>query len=177
MLRGIVPLGRSTNSLAEELVRRIERLVSQRGLEDTGRLGSKEELRQQFQVAHGTMNEAIRVLETRGVVELRRGPRGGVFVGAPSVYVRLGNALLGFRGDAGSVEQCLAVRNQIEPLAAIEAAKEAADKPEAIAELYHIVEKMKENSRRARRIPFAGTGSFIGASLRWVAMGCRPAFI
>jgi GntR family transcriptional regulator, transcriptional repressor for pyruvate dehydrogenase complex len=143
VLKGILPLARSTSSRAEELVRRIESLVAEIGAGGRARLGSKEELRQQFQVAHGTMNEAMRVLETRGLVELRRGANGGVFIGTPSVYVRLGNGLLGFRGDAGSIEHCLAVRNQLEPLVASEAAKVAAEKPDAIAELFEIVEKMR----------------------------------
>jgi DNA-binding FadR family transcriptional regulator len=145
VLKGIVPLARSTSSRAEELVRRIEGLVAEIGSDGRARLGSKEQLRRQFQVAHGTMNEAIRVLETRGLVELRRGVNGGVFIGTPSVYVRLGNGLLGFRGDAGSFEHCLAVRNHLEPLVAIEAAKVAAEKPEAVTELFEIVEKMRQS--------------------------------
>jgi DNA-binding FadR family transcriptional regulator len=143
LLTGIAPLGRPASSRAEELVRRIQSLVSELDATEKGRLGSKEQLRKSFQVAHGTMNEALRVLESRGVVELRRGVHGGVFVGAPSVYIRLGNGLLGFRGDAASIEQCLAVRNQIEPMTIVEATKVALEIPDDVAELFAIVEKMK----------------------------------
>lgn len=138
----IEPLSRASGGRADELVRRIEVMVLSLGSQTGVRLGSKEELRRSFQVAHGTINEAIRVLESRGTVELRRGAHGGVFAVAPSVYVRLGNALLGFLGDAASIENCLAVRAQIEPMALIEATKAAAAKPEALAELYTIIDDM-----------------------------------
>jgi DNA-binding FadR family transcriptional regulator len=144
VLEGIKPLSRSEGSLAEELVRRIEGLILERKAEGNARLGSKEELRQGFQVAHGTMNEAMRVLETRGLVELRRGPRGGVFVGAPSIFLRLSNVFLGFRKNAESVQHCLAVRDQLEVLTAVEAAKVAKTRPEEVREMYRLYDKMAE---------------------------------
>lgn len=144
MLEGIEPLSRSEGSLAEELVRRIEALILERRAEGNTRLGSKEELRQTFQVAQGTMNEAMRVLETRGLIELRRGPQGGVFVASPSIFLRLSNVFLGFRNNAESIQDCLAVRDQLEVLTAVEAAKTAPSRPDDIKELYRLYEKMAE---------------------------------
>ena len=100
MLEGVGPINRPDGSLAEELVRRIEALIRERRTEGSERLGSKEDLRKTFQVAHGTMNEAVRVLETRGLIELRRGPQGGVFVAQPSIFLRLSNIFLGFRKNS-----------------------------------------------------------------------------
>ena len=144
MFEGIEPLNRSEGSRAEEVVRRIETLILERGAESNTRLGSKEQLRQSFQIAHGTMNEAMRVLETRGLIELRRGPQGGVFVAAPSIYLRLSNVFLGFRKSSDSIPQCLAVRDQLEVLTAVEAAKAAPQNQEAVRELYEILGRMYE---------------------------------
>ncbi|RBP18104.1 GntR family transcriptional regulator [Roseiarcus fermentans] len=144
MLEGVEPLSRSEGSLAEELVRRIEALILERRAEGNTRLGSKEELRQTFQVAHGTMNEAMRVLETRGLVELRRGPQGGVFVAPPSIFLRLSNVFLGFRKNSESIQDCLAVRDQLEVLTAVEAAKTAPSRPDDVKELYRLFDRMAE---------------------------------
>jgi DNA-binding FadR family transcriptional regulator len=144
VLEGIEPLIRPEGSLAEELVRRIEALIHERRSEGSERLGSKEELRRTFQVAHGTMNEAMRVLETRGLIELRRGPQGGVFVAQPSIFLRLSNIFLGFRKNSESIENCLAVRDQLEVLTAVEAAKMALSHPDAVKEMYRLFDKMAE---------------------------------
>ncbi|MBN9548376.1 MAG: FadR family transcriptional regulator [Alphaproteobacteria bacterium] len=146
MLDGIEPLNRLEGSLAEELVRRIEAMILERRDEGNARLGSKEELRQGFQVSHGTMNEAIRVLETRGLVELRRGPQGGVFIASPSVFLRLSNVFLGFRNNSESIQDCLAVRDQLEVLTAVEAAKAAKSRPDDVREMYRLYERMVETS-------------------------------
>ncbi len=144
MLQGIEPLSRLDGSLAEEVVRRIEALILERSAEGSERLGSKEDLRKTFQVAHGTLNEALRVLETRGLVELRRGPQGGVFVAQPSIFLRLSTMFLGFRNNSESIQDCLAVRDQLEVLTAVEAAKMAASRPDAVKEMYRLYEKMAD---------------------------------
>ncbi len=58
------------------------------------RLGSKEELRQLCGVSVGTFNEAIRLLQARGLVSIRPGPGGGLFATEQSPMVRLGNSVL-----------------------------------------------------------------------------------
>jgi DNA-binding FadR family transcriptional regulator len=144
VLEGIEPLNRPDGSRAEELVRRIETLIYERRAEGNARLGSKEELRQTFQVAHGTMNEAMRVLETRGLIELRRGPQGGVFVAQPSIFLRLSNIFLGFRKNSESIQDCLAVRDQLEVLTCVEAARNAPSRPDEVKEMYRLFEQMAE---------------------------------
>jgi DNA-binding FadR family transcriptional regulator len=144
VLTRIESLNQTAGSRAEEVVRRIESLILHRGTDGGVRLGSKEELRQSFQVAHGTMNEAMRVLETRGLIELRRGPQGGVFVAAPSIQIRLSYVFLGFREGSDAVPECLAVRNQLESLTIIEAAKAAPHKPDEVKELYRLLDNVRD---------------------------------
>ncbi len=142
MLHGVEPLPRSEGSRAEDLVRRLEAIILERGADQPPRLGSKEELRKAFQVAQGTMNEAVRVLETRGMIELRRGPQGGVFVAPPTLSLRLSQVVLGVKRGKTTVEQCLAVRNLLDPLAIVEAAKVGRLKTADVEELYALLESM-----------------------------------
>lgn len=146
MLKGIEPLRKSEGSRAEDLVRRLETIIHERSVDESPRLGSKEELRQIFKVAQGTINEAVRVLETRGMVHLRRGPQGGVFIAPPSLTLRLSQVVLGVKGSTMSVEHCLAVRNQIEPLTLIEATKVALRKPRDVEQLYRLLDRMIETA-------------------------------
>ena len=56
----------------------IERLAAQRGWPVGELIGSESELREYFDVCRETLREAISILESRGVVEVRRGRAGGV---------------------------------------------------------------------------------------------------
>lgn len=85
-------------------------------MESGARLGTKEDLRQKYGLAVATINEAVRLLENRGLVTARSGPGGGVFVATPSSRVRLNHLVLGFKADDRPFTDCLTVRNALEPL-------------------------------------------------------------
>jgi DNA-binding FadR family transcriptional regulator len=112
-----------------ELIRKIESLLLEKKIKQGVRLGSKEELCHCFRVSPGTLNEALRVLETRGVVELRRGSKGGVFAATLSIQPCLDEVPFGSTRDPVALEQCLMVVTQLEPLVAIEAASRPNQKP------------------------------------------------
>src|SRR4051812_50210147 len=65
---------------AEAVARDLEAQILGGGLAPGERLGTKDDLRQRFGVAVATVNEAVRLLEMRGLIEARPGPRGGGFV-------------------------------------------------------------------------------------------------
>lgn len=102
-------------SRAEQVAGLLEReIVDERKPQD--RLGTKEDLRLRFGVAVGTINEAVRLLETRGLIEVRPGPGGGVFVSRPTARVAFSNVVLGFRSGAVTYQECLEVRGGLEGL-------------------------------------------------------------
>lgn len=125
-------------SLAEEIAQQLEDEAAK--LQPDERLGTKEEIRQRFRVAVGTINEALRLLQSRGVVEPRPGPGGGLFVARPHPTVRLSHLILRSRSDATSIAQALQVRNALEPLLALQASEGAT--AEDIREMNAIVDRM-----------------------------------
>src|SRR6516164_3341129 len=89
-------LQNSRLSRAEALAREIEEQISAGVLSSGDRVGTKDDVRQRFRVAVATVNEAVKLLETRGLVEARPGPGGGVFVASPEARMRSGPMLVGF---------------------------------------------------------------------------------
>jgi DNA-binding FadR family transcriptional regulator len=80
------------------------------------RLGSRDELRLRCQVSVGTFNEALRILQSRGVLTVRPGPGGGLFAAQQPPMVRLGNSVLALDADQTSVEEAVRIRDALDPL-------------------------------------------------------------
>jgi DNA-binding FadR family transcriptional regulator len=86
-----------------------------RGLQPGDRLPGERELIERFQASKGTIREALRVLETQGLVRSRTGPGGGTFVEALSgakAMELLGNYFFFQNPTIGDI---YAVRRILEP--------------------------------------------------------------
>lgn len=129
-------------SRSEAIARVMEREILDDNLEPGTRLGTKQGLRDRFGVAVATVNEAIRMLEMRGLVEARPGPGGGVFVASPPADVRLNHLILRVRSARANVEDTLVVRNALELPVAQEAAKRITDAD--VEQLGALVDRMQE---------------------------------
>jgi DNA-binding FadR family transcriptional regulator len=140
ILEYITPCKRSDASRAEAIARTIEGLIIDRCAEPGMRLGTKENLRQRFEVSPGTMNEAIRLLVARGILVTRRGLKGGVFVMVVPAQIPFSEILFGLKYNAAMIEQCQAVSKQLAPLVFVEATKAA--NASAVAELQRLVQNM-----------------------------------
>jgi DNA-binding FadR family transcriptional regulator len=104
-----VPLSRSERA-AQEIAAIIQ------GIGPGGRLGTKEQLRVQCGVSVGTLNEALRLLQARGLVTVRSGPGGGLFASQPAPMVRLGNLMLALDSHRASVADAVRIRNALDVL-------------------------------------------------------------
>jgi DNA-binding FadR family transcriptional regulator len=129
---------------AEAVARDLEGQILGGGLSPGDRLGTKEDLRRRFGVAVATVNEAVRLLEMRGLIEARPGPGGGIFVANSSVRVALKRSGLQATWGAARFADCLAVRNGLEPLVCRDAATHRTD--EDLADLRGIVAAMERNA-------------------------------
>jgi DNA-binding FadR family transcriptional regulator len=110
-------------SLGEAIARELEHEITSGELEPGERLGTKEDLRARFGVALATINEAIRLLEMRGMLTARPGPGGGVFVSEASTRARTNHFVMGYKWNEAAIADHHAVRNALEALVCREAAR------------------------------------------------------
>lgn len=77
--------GRNLPKAAAVLAEEIQSQILGLGLEPGSPLPSEPELIAQSGLGRGTVREAIRILETKGLVVIRRGSHGGIFVSQPDL--------------------------------------------------------------------------------------------
>ncbi|MCC6472708.1 MAG: FadR family transcriptional regulator [Burkholderiales bacterium] len=115
------PLGR--RKAYEEVADQIVAHIAGERLEVSRRLPTERELAAQFGVSRVVVREAIRVLELRGLLKVRKGPKGGIFVARDLERPILDSiASLLALGDA-ALEDLFEVRQLIEPHAAARVAR------------------------------------------------------
>ena len=130
-------------SRAEALARELEDQISSGMLATGDRLGTKEDLRLHFNVAVATVNEAIKLLDSKGLVEVRSGPGGGVFVAEPGARMRQGPLIMGFKWAEATVADYQEVRTALEPLVVMHAGRHHSTAD--IRALHEILERMEAN--------------------------------
>jgi GntR family transcriptional repressor for pyruvate dehydrogenase complex len=137
-------LSESRVTRAEALARTLESEIVTEALTPGVRLGTKDDLRQRFGVAVATINEAVRLMEMRGLVVARPGPGGGVFVSPRSARAHVSQLILGFNWGKATLADCLEVRNALEPLICRHAARDhrAVD----VRALARILDKMEAST-------------------------------
>jgi len=129
------------SSRAHDVAGHLSRMIE--GMRPGDRVGTKEELRQKLSVAMGTMNEAVRLLQERGLVTIKSGPKGGLSVAAPNATVNLGQLVQASRGEPSAVREAESVRNALEPLVVLAALRDR--KRTDISELRKLIKEMAVN--------------------------------
>jgi GntR family transcriptional regulator, transcriptional repressor for pyruvate dehydrogenase complex len=69
-----------TSKISDQIISQIRDAVLSGKLKPGDRLASEKELVDQFNVSKATMREAMRVLEVMGLIEIRKGISGGIFI-------------------------------------------------------------------------------------------------
>ncbi|KQU28549.1 MULTISPECIES: FadR/GntR family transcriptional regulator [unclassified Rhodococcus (in: high G+C Gram-positive bacteria)] len=142
-------------SRVEALARSLEASLPGRNLAPGDRLTTVADLREQTGLAKQTITEALRLLAERGLVEIRPGRNGGVFVARPSPVVRLRQTLLAVPNDSATVADAMAVRDALEDLICRDAARCRTARD--IAALRRSVERMADS--------VGSTDTFMAANL------------
>jgi DNA-binding FadR family transcriptional regulator len=122
---------------AELVAHTLRRMIVEGQLTDGDFLPHEAELIAQFKVSRPTLREAVRVLESERLVELRPGSRTGarVRVPGPEIVARPAGLLLALSGT--TLTQVMTARISIEPFAARLLAEDGSD--EARTELERLV--------------------------------------
>lgn len=100
---------------SDEIADRIKDLIQTDELKPGDRLPQEKQLIDEFKAAKGTVREAMKALETQGLIATRSGPGGGAFVSEPSsqhVVEMLGSYFL---FDPPSLEEIYTLRKLLEP--------------------------------------------------------------
>lgn len=108
---------------AQALAERMEREVAELGLAEGDAFGTIESWRETSGFARSTVSEALRLLVDRGVVQIRPGRGGGVFVARTGPVVRLRHTLLSVHGEATTLADAIAIREALEPLLVADATR------------------------------------------------------
>ncbi|MQY22277.1 FadR/GntR family transcriptional regulator [Nocardia macrotermitis] len=101
-------------SRAEQAAGQIARLAA--AVPAGERIGSKDELRKLCGVSVGTINEAIKLAQTRGVITSRPGPGGGLFACDPSPLSRMNGWFRAAADDDSAFAESVRIRDAIAPL-------------------------------------------------------------
>ncbi len=130
------------DSIPESIRREIERRIVEGGLKSGDRLGLKRELQEEFGVAGPTIDQALLLLSNDGLISVRRGPGGGVFVDRTRPVLRLGTKLTWARDTAMYTEN-REIREALISLVGTSAAR-AQDRDETLlAELSRITDEIE----------------------------------
>ncbi|HEY5890858.1 MAG TPA: FCD domain-containing protein [Acidimicrobiia bacterium] len=112
----------------------LESRITGGDVEPGDRIGLKSELQDEFNVAGPTLDQALKLLVNDGLVTLRRGPKGGVFVARSEPVLRLGSKQLWAR-DAQSLGENIELREALTSLLGVTAARQPTRDPDKVVEL------------------------------------------
>lgn len=189
-LAGTLQLG-APKSRADHLATAIDERIRARALQPGDYVGNLQSLREETGYARATVSEAVRLLRERGILEIRPGRMGGLFVAEPTPVVRLRHTLLSVGNEPSTVLDAIELRDHLEELIDVGAARCRTD--EDIADMRRLLsamdgaeswdEFMQANwdlhariaeiapNAMARAVYVGTLGQFSGASSRFDANG------
>ncbi len=132
----------SHSSLVEGVIEQIEKAIVDRTFEPGERLPSPQDLQKSLGISRGTLREALRVLEQKGLIEIKPGVGGGAVVKAVTTeQMSQGLALL-IRYQRISLDHIAEFRDSVEGSVAALAAERAKKED---------IERLKELLKEARK--------------------------
>jgi GntR family transcriptional repressor for pyruvate dehydrogenase complex len=106
---------RRSSKISDGIIQNIRELFISGQLNPGDRLGSERELIDAFSVSKSTLREALRVLEAMGILEIRKGLMGGVFVSHVDMKTTI-SSIQGFlRFESASIHDLTMLRYLLEP--------------------------------------------------------------
>jgi GntR family transcriptional repressor for pyruvate dehydrogenase complex len=120
----------------EEIVRQVKQLIAEGRLKSGDRLPPERELAEKFVVSRTSVREALRALESLGLIEIR--PGEGTFVRQVSLDALVGPLALVMTSQREAIGELFEARRVLEPAIAALAAARAT--PEEIHEMERILE-------------------------------------
>lgn len=126
--------GAQVDSAPESIRRVIEKRITTGELHPGDRIGLKSDLLKEYRVSAPTLDTALKLLANDGLIVLRRGPNGGVFVARSRPVLRLGSSQLWAR-DARTLGENIELREALASYLAASAARAADRDSSLVSEL------------------------------------------
>lgn len=124
------------------LADRIKESIVSAGLAEGDRLPSEKELAETYGYARGTVREALRILENEGLITIKSGPSGGIFVGRIGYEGVARSLAFLFHLRGVTVSELITARSELEAACGYLAALHASD--ENLENLQASIERMEE---------------------------------
>lgn len=151
---------RVAETVAAELRRRI-----MRGDFPNGALPKQDQLREQYGISHPSLREALRILETEGLVVVRRGNVGGAIVQQPG-EARFGYTLgLALQSTTTRVHELATAVATLEPVCARLCAENPKRAKEIMPRLRAILDTTREEEDISEGVPFTRTARSFHAAV------------
>lgn len=115
------------DKVPQQIINQIRNSILEGKTKPGDRLASEQELMNDFGVSKSTLREALRTLEYLGLIEIRKGALGGCFVAEVDVEITKENLKNFLHFKDLSVKHMSAIRKNLEPYAAHEAARMISD--------------------------------------------------
>ncbi|MBI5603810.1 MAG: FadR family transcriptional regulator [Deltaproteobacteria bacterium] len=119
---------KKTSKISDQIIDQIRDAILSGKLKPGVRLASEKELADQFGVSKATMREAMRVLEVLGLIEIRKGLGGGIFIAEVGMRTTIHSIINFLHFQTLSIQEITMLRYLIEPTVARIAASKITDK-------------------------------------------------
>jgi DNA-binding FadR family transcriptional regulator len=136
-------VNRGLREKPQQIADELRALIVSGELRDGDSLGREPELVERFGVSRPSLREALRILETEGLIRVVRGLHGGVVVQAPDQRMTARTAALVLQARNVPLADVFEARAMLEPLAA-KALARAGRRKAAVAELRRLIAEEKE---------------------------------
>jgi len=124
----------------EQMLNLVEKIILSRKLKPGDRLPPERELQERYRIGRGTVREALRALQQKGLIEIKKGAKGGAFVKElDSEHVSETLAVL-IRHGRISMKHLAEFREVVEAATAAHAAERAS--PEDIQKIKKLLEEL-----------------------------------
>jgi GntR family transcriptional repressor for pyruvate dehydrogenase complex len=134
---------RAQREKPQQIADELRSLIVSGQLAEGDSLGREPDLVERFGVSRPSLREALRILETEGLVEVVRGLRGGVVVREPSQRMTARTAALILQTRNVRLADVFEARSMLEPLAA-KAVAASRKRKAAVAELRALIEEEQD---------------------------------
>jgi GntR family transcriptional repressor for pyruvate dehydrogenase complex len=132
-----------TEKVSDRIIEQIRDAVLSGQLKPGDRVASEKELMVQFGVSKATMREGLRVLEAMGLVEIRKGTQGGVYIAEVDMKTTIHSMMNFLHFKSVSVRDITMLRYMLEPSVAFLAARHLDD--EDVRRLEKMIEAGEEH--------------------------------